>query len=533
PEALGLIERIPPDVIVMDAAACNGEGLAWTQRLKADPATCDIPVIMLAPTGDELDALAEPESAVDECLAKPIRDRELLLRVRSAARLRQHRGELRDNRGLRGEQARMWGALVDFCRSVAKAVDLDAVLEQIVTTAAEMTCSRRVSLMLPDESEQFLTIAKAIGFDDETTAGVRVPIGDAVAGQAYASGRPITSADNDGPPTCRPAYHGKSFVSMPIVSTMLNTTHQRVGVLNITHRYGDQPFQDWELEFINLLGNVAGSAIDDILWRRARESLLKLERDLQLARQIQQSTFPSRLPVLRGFQIDAWTEPAEETGGDTYDVIGYQQDADGRPILVSADQADRAVLLLADATGHGIGPALSVTQVRAMLRMAVRMQPELTKIARHMNEQLYADLPQGRFITAWLGELDATDNTLTSLSAGQAPIIRYDAARDTLDVLAANAMPFGIVADLDITITDHIPMNAGDIFAVISDGVFEATDHAGRQFGTDRVIDLIPRHRHESPTQILAALREAVAKFTNGAPAADDRTAIIVKRMQR
>src|SRR5262249_27882764 len=80
-------------------------------------------------------------------------------------------------------------------------------------------------------------------------------------------------------------------------------------------------------------------------------TLLKLERDLQLARRIQQDTFPAELPVLAGFEIDAWNEPAEQTGGDTYDVIGFEPAPQQRAPRLSVTDATRAVLLLADATG--------------------------------------------------------------------------------------------------------------------------------------------------------------------------------------
>ncbi len=86
--------------------------------------------------------------------------------------------------------------------------------------------------------------------------------------------------------------------------------------------------------------------------RRGLKTLMKLEGDLQLARQIQQKTFPGDLPRLAGFDLVAWSRPADETGGDSYDVIGL--DANG---LITEGDAERAVLLLADATGHGIGPS--------------------------------------------------------------------------------------------------------------------------------------------------------------------------------
>jgi len=263
--------------------------------------------------------------------------------------------------------------------------------------------------------------------------------------------------------------------------------------------------------------------------RLGLKSLMKLERDLQLARQIQQRTFPDRLPDLAGFQLDAWSEPADETGGDTYDVVGYQTAVAGTPIVLSVETADRALLLLADATGHGIGPALSVTQVRAMLRMAVRAGERLPSIVRHLNEQLRADLPDGRFITAWFGELCAADRTLTSFSAGQAPILRYNARGDAFDVMEADTLPLGVVDNLDIEVAEPYQMGAGDIVAVISDGIFEAAGPSGQLFGTDRVVEVITSTRTRSPAEIIEAVRAAVAAHTAGAPAEDDRTGIIIK----
>ena len=265
--------------------------------------------------------------------------------------------------------------------------------------------------------------------------------------------------------------------------------------------------------------------------RQSLQSLLKLERDLQVARQIQENTFPKQLPKLDGFDIAAWSKPADETGGDTYDVIGYNQPTANAPVQLSPDRADHAVLLLADATGHGIGPALSVTQLRAMLRMAIRMDTDLAKIILHMNEQLCADLPGSRFITAWLGKINTKDHTLTSFSAGQAPLLRYNAKSNTFDTLPSDKPPLGILPDLDITIAAPHPMQPGDIFAVISDGIYEAANANGDRFGNERVIDTISNNRHRSSQQIVETLRDAVSHFTENTPTTDDQTGIIIKRV--
>ncbi len=263
--------------------------------------------------------------------------------------------------------------------------------------------------------------------------------------------------------------------------------------------------------------------------RGSLRTLLKLERDLQVARRIQQDTLPERIPAVPGFDIDAWNEPADETGGDTYDVIGCRRvPGESGPRIVATD-AERAVLLLADASGHGIGPALSVTQVRAMLRMAVRVGENLPAIVRHLNAQFCADLTEGRFIAAWVGELDAGARTLTSFSCGQGPLLYYRAASGACETLETDTVPLGCLDDLAVVPRDPIRMEPGDVFAVLSDGVIDSESATGERFGTRRVIDVVTSGCGGSAAELTAALRRALAAFTGGAPPADDRTAVFIK----
>lgn len=264
--------------------------------------------------------------------------------------------------------------------------------------------------------------------------------------------------------------------------------------------------------------------------RASLKTLLKLEGDLQAARRIQQDTLPERIPVVPGFDIAGWSEPAEETGGDTYDVIGYRRVPGERGLRLSATEAERAVLLLADASGHGIGPALSVTQVRSMLRMAIRVGEDLPAFIRHLNAQLCADLTDGRFVSAWLGELDARERTLTGFSCGQGPLLYYRAAADTYTVLETDTVPLGCMDELEVSLRTPLRMEPGDVFVVLSDGVVDAAGASGERFGTGRVIDVLLRHRQGRAAEMMSALRHALAHFTHGVPADDDRTAVIIKR---
>jgi phosphoserine phosphatase len=212
-----------------------------------------------------------------------------------------------------------------------------------------------------------------------------------------------------------------------------------------------------------------------------------------------------------------------------YDVIAHRGNEDGWQLL-GTEPVERAVLLMADATGHGVGPALSVTQLRSMLRMAVRLGADLRQIARHANRQLSDDLTNGRFITAWMGLLDARSSTLTSFSAGQAPLIRYHAQRDEFEVFEADTVPLGVLPVLDPEIAEPMLFSPGDIFAVISDGVFEARGPGDELYGIDRALACLRAHHTQVSGDIIEALREDVQLFCAGQPPDDDQTAIIVRR---
>ena len=439
--------------------------------------------------------------------------------------------------------------MLEVAQHLSASANVTDILAVIVNAMRDTLDAERATVFEYDPAgrELFSTVAHGLGKAGSTsippdatgdgpsaTDEIRIPCDFGLAGQCAQERRilnvPDAYADDRFNPEIdqRTGFRTRSILTVPLLAS----GGELIGVAQVLNKRG----RGFDAEDEQIAAALASHAAVAIKRGRLIEDQLvreKLQRDLQLARSIQQSTFPKCLPALAGFAIDAWSEPAEETGGDAYDVIGYHVTGTAAPILGSAQDANRAVLLLADATGHGIGPALSVTQVRAMLRMAVRIGAGLPQIVHHMNKQLCDDLPSGRFVTAWLGELNATDHTLRSFSAGQGPLLRYDAARGTFDMVESDAMPFGIMSDLDVEIARPIPMRPGDLFAVISDGIFEAVDRAGRQFGPERVIDVLSVHHRRSPQRIMAAVRDAVNAFTDARPASDDRTAIIIKRTEQ
>ncbi len=307
-------------------------------------------------------------------------------------------------------------------------------------------------------------------------------------------------------------------ISRPIKSLVLSSKHISQGFFE-----NNAPIETNIDEFLTL------TQTHEIMRTRLKE-FMKLEDDIKIAREIQQKTFPKKMPDIKNFELAAWNSPASAAGGDIYDIIGYEMDSDRNCIHICDGQAQNAVLLVGDATGHGIGPALSATQIRSMLRMGVNLNPNLPQIIEHINRQLHMDLPAGRFITAWFGQIDSDDHTLQYYSAGQAPLFYYNSRENRITDLSADIYPLGIMPDLKPAAINKLKMTVGDIFAVMTDGIFEADDSHGNLLGKDRLSDLLLHSQDKSASEIIKHILRILDQHTGDREPRDDKTILIIKR---
>jgi serine phosphatase RsbU (regulator of sigma subunit) len=242
----------------------------------------------------------------------------------------------------------------------------------------------------------------------------------------------------------------------------------------------------------------------------------RLEHDLDVARAIQQSLLPNSMPEVEGFEISAWNQPADQTGGDYYD---WQPLPDGR-VLVA----------LADVTGHGIGPALLAAVCRAYARTNFHVDDDLMSAMVRINASLANDLTEGRFITFVAAICAPGKAGVEMLSAGHGPLFVYTFRHDCFDAMEAQGLPLGISPSLISDPPHHLEMGTGDLLVLATDGFFEWTNAQGEQFGKERLEQIVRASRERHPKQIIDALYRAVISFSGGTEQKDDLTAIVIKR---
>jgi response regulator RpfG family c-di-GMP phosphodiesterase len=270
-EAIEMVPNWGPDVIVLDAMMPRLDGLGCARWLKARAATQDIPLIMLSAADDAKDIEAALEAGVDEYITKPPRHREFALRVRSMSRLHRGKAELLWSNQRRWEQTRALQVLLDLSVGLLSIDSIAGILERTTTAVAELMRCRRVSIMLPDAERAHLTIRASTGIDGDVAASVRVPVGDPIAGQVFLSGEQVVINGTEETQPQRGRYDSQCFVSAPLMCKALRASERVVGVLNITERHGQRPFEESELEFLDLLSGFVAAAIADRMSRQERD----------------------------------------------------------------------------------------------------------------------------------------------------------------------------------------------------------------------------------------------------------------------
>ncbi|MEO1130535.1 MAG: SpoIIE family protein phosphatase [Planctomycetota bacterium] len=415
-------------------------------------------------------------------------------------------------------------AILGVARRLAETSDLAAVLSNIIDALRDTLHAERASVFQYDRDDHELFATKAHGLP----ADLRLPadlgiVGEAARTQgiinipdAYADERFNRDVDK------QTGFHTRCLLTIPLVDPDGNL----IGVAQVLNKDETQGgvFCEVDERLAGYLADQAAVALKRAALLEAELKKEKLEADLQVARTIQQSALPKSLPNVAGYEIAVRFESADETGGDAYDVL---------PLCAEGADPDAALIFMGDATGHGVGPALSVVQVLAMIRMACRVDAQLDSMAYHINEQLCRDLPVGRFVTAFLGRLDATRHEMAWVSAGQAPLLflKADTPRPIEEeCFNANGMPFGIDEDFTPDCVSPFRFDPGDVFVLLSDGYYEAMNAQSAMFGAERVIACVRSHQHRPAAEIIEELGRALQAYTGGLPAEDDQTAVLIKR---
>lgn len=401
--------------------------------------------------------------------------------------------------------------LLAVTRRLAAPVDLTTMLEEVVGAAKQVLDAERGSVWLYDRPAHELVLQVSTGLKQ-----VRLPADAGIVGSCARERQVINVRDCYADPRFNPELDRQSNFRTRCMLTLPLVDHKDalVGVLQVLNKK-DGVFDEADEQLALSLAAQCAVALQRAQMTEALIDTEKMRRELEMAREVQMGTLPSSMPAIEGYDVYGTSKPADLTGGDTFDVSRV-----GAGVL----------LVLGDATGHGLAPALHVTQMHAMLRMAMRLGADIDAAVFHLNNQLADLLPDDRFITAFIGLLDTAGHKLRYHSAGQAPILQFASAQGECVQYGPTTFPLAAMPAAAPRAAVEMAFAPGDVLVLLSDGIYEYANAEGEMFGEQRVAGIVAAHRFDSTREIAGHLLAALGQFAQGAPQEDDITLLLVKR---
>jgi len=406
--------------------------------------------------------------------------------------------------------------VLEVTRRLAMPIELDELLEAIIEAGRGVLGADRGTVFLYEPARRELWARVATG-----ERAIRFSIDEGLAGACARAGEvvnvPDCAADDRFNPEIdrRTGYRTRALIAVPLIGL----EGDLVGVMQLLNPASGR-FDAADEGLAEVLAAQAAAAIERTRLLETRFEKVRLEEDMDLARQVQQQVLPRRMPARAGYELAGASRPADETGGDLFDVVE----------TAGGGGQDPVSFILADATGHGIGAALSVNAFRAMARLALRSGMDPEALGRHVNDQLVEDLGQGRFVTALIGRLDPCAHGFTFQAFGQGPILHVVAATGELRWSRASTVPLGIVAPLPAGKAETIEMAPGDLLLLLTDGFYERAGPGAERMDEAGVAALARRLTGCGAEKVLSELFAHSDTFAEGRPSEDDMTAIVIRR---
>ena len=250
------------------------------------------------------------------------------------------------------------------------------------------------------------------------------------------------------------------------------------------------------------------------LFRQAREQRDELSREVDMAAAVQRQVLDQHRPVGTPLDVAATMTPAKVVGGDYYDFLPLE----GR----------RFGVVIADVAGKGLPAALLMPAVKIALRTLVSEYYRLSDILRQLNTTFVENSPPASYFTMVCAVFDPERARLVYSNAGHLSVLHLKAATADIAWLSTGGPPVGLLPDVEYD-TEEVAFAPGDVCVFYTDGVTEAHDGTGIDFGRDRLARLVTEHRDRTASELVSILLSAVDRYRGAEPAADDATVIVVQ----
>jgi sigma-B regulation protein RsbU (phosphoserine phosphatase) len=411
------------------------------------------------------------------------------------------------------EQFAYQKVLIRFSNDVSVMVGLDNILNAMKTTFVESLMIKEFGIMINGPDNE-LKLERAVGLKNADLV-----ISDSNLEQFYKEKILITDYVvieqpdfiNVFPTAGRRLIENNIFTIIPMI-----IKSKVIGVLLFGLKHSGAQFAGKDLELLYAAANQAAISIENARLYRSEANKLRIERDLDLARKIQQSLLPKCNPDVNGLDVCGQMVPAMQVGGDYYDLIKISP--------------TKLFVVVGDVSGKGLSASLYMTKLQTMMQVACIDNRSPRDILIEINRNLYISMEKDWFVTITLALFDLEKNVVRVCRAGHAPLLA--ASNGTVSTYRTQGIGVGLEKGIifDKTLVEEeIPLSSGKIFAFYSDGITEAINEKEEFFGEDKLSELLKDKTNITSTKLMDEIWDSLKQFRGNAEQNDDMTMVLVK----
>ncbi len=312
-------------------------------------------------------------------------------------------------------------------------------------------------------------------------------------------------------------YPSLYLVGLRYIVPMRNND-KTIGVFLCDERLTKQPFSETDLDFISLAAAQAANALEQSRLFKETLEVQAMEKELQVAKEIQAALLPKTLPVISGIELAARNIPTKQVGGDYYDIMMLDE--------------KHLFLGIADVTGKGTPAALLMANLQASIKAYMTaFNPEtfdLSKVVGKINNIIYENTPADKFITFFCAVIDLQTRTMISVNAGHNPPYLLKQS-GVLQTLTKGGVILGVISTLMPYEVETTVLESGDMLLLFTDGVTEAMNTHREEFGEERLVEILKAHCDKPASELIAQIIAETSRFQPEGEQHDDITLVCMK----
>ncbi len=410
--------------------------------------------------------------------------------------------------------------LLEVSKKINSTLDMEVVVSNIIAASKEVMQADTASLLLMDKAREHLVFEVALGKSGEALkkGQMRVKVGQGIAGWVAKSGETLKLDDAYQDPRFSSLYDDRTgYRTRSILCVPLQVSGEVIGVAQVINKLGEkgpEPFSEEDAETFNTFSGLAAIAVNKAQLHQELLEKQRLEKEIELAQQIQQSFLTKNHPDQNRLLFSAANIPAMKVGGDFYDIFVFGE-----------GEQQRIGVTIGDVSGKGVFAAIYMARFLSDFRFLVELASSPPEAFSRANDILSARSTRGMFITMIYVEYNPLTRRATLLNAGHHPPVFYDEIRARIEPIGQLVgPPLGILPGVTYQ-PESLVLHPGDGLIMYTDGVTEARNRDGEEYGLERLLALAQL----TDQSLFDTIMEDSRRFIGQAPQHDDLTLVQIE----